>query len=51
MAQHGEVIAYVKDLEFASTLGMRRVIVETDAVLVAKMLSDMTYDRSVMLSL
>jgi ribonuclease HI len=50
-AQHAEVIACMKGLEFASTLGMRRVIVETDAVLVAKMLSDATYDRSVLGSL
>jgi ribonuclease HI len=46
--QHAEAIACMKGLEFASTLGMRRVIVETDAALVAKMLSNPTYDRSVL---
>jgi len=46
--QHGEAIACIEGLEFASTLGMRRVIVETDAALVAKLLSNPTYDRSVL---
>jgi hypothetical protein len=38
----------MKGLEFAATLGMRRVIVETNATIVAKMLSDTTYDRPVL---
>jgi len=40
--QHDEAIACIEGLEFASTLGMRRVIVETDAALVAKLLSNPT---------
>jgi hypothetical protein len=41
----------MKGLAVAATLGMRTVIVETDAAFVAKMLSDSTYDRSVLGSL
>lgn len=47
-AQHAEAIACMKGLEFAATLGMRRVIVETNATIIAKMLSDTTYDRPVL---
>ncbi|CAO1940684.1 unnamed protein product, partial [Urochloa humidicola] len=39
-AQHAEAIACLKGLEQAAVMGMSRVILETDAAVIAKVLSD-----------
>jgi hypothetical protein len=47
-AQHAEAVACLKGLECADGLGMRRIILETDAAFVAKALSDPGVDRSIL---
>ena len=45
-AEHSETIACLKGLELAASLGMQRIIVETDAAVVAKAMEDPGFDRS-----
>jgi ribonuclease HI len=46
-AQHAEAIACMKGLEYAAELGMRRVVLETDAISIAKALPEPGIDRSI----
>jgi ribonuclease HI len=50
-AQHAEATACLKGLEHAALLGMRRVILETDASAIAKALNDNCFERSVFANL
>lgn len=45
-AQHAETLASLKALEQAATLGMQRLILETDAINVVNGLAGTSFDRS-----
>ena len=49
--QHVEATACVKGLEHATLLGMRGVILETDAVVIARALNDQCFERSLLANL
>ena len=50
-AQHAEATACLKGLEHAALLGMRRVILGTDAAAIVKALNDNCFERSVLANL
>jgi ribonuclease HI len=45
-AQHSEIVACLKGIEYAAWMGIQRIILETDAMLVANAIRAPILDRS-----